>query len=74
MAKLSQTTELTETPEVVLEPKIKQAMQILDESRTSVFNRIARQELTAIRGEGATSPHRVYEQEVVRLAQKLGRI
>jgi hypothetical protein len=54
--------------------KIREAMEILDECRSSVHNRIAKKELTAVRGEGTTSPHRVYESEVVRLAEKLGRI
>lgn len=49
-----------------------EAARILGESRTSVNNRIRRNELTTIQGPGKTSLSLVFETDVVEIAKRLG--
>ena len=48
------------------------AMGILQESRTSLNNRIKRKELEVVPGRGKTSPKRVYAAQVDAIAKQLG--
>lgn len=52
--------------------RVKEAAAILQESRTSVKNRIARHELQVVPGRGKTSPLRVFEAEVIAIARQMG--